>query len=328
MGCSTTYRTAMKNQQGFSLIELMISMTIGLVIIGAAMLAYLGSSNASRAASEQAQMDETAQAALNILSQQIKLAGANPVQASRTEEFRRNPVFDTTYVGGTSTAYTSTVYTVTPTTYVRSPYAIRGCDGTFSNVTSAASINALTCAGNSTAADSVAISYEADRYNTAPTTGNLPTDCVGGALNAVSITAPFTATFYVADNRFYIANSNAGTPNLYCKGSSSATQPLIENIEDLQISYGAVSSTNTTANASVAGYLTSDELTTLGGGATWWGRVITVRICIVVRSENAVTSDLSSNSYYRCDGTLDSTTNDNRLRHAYSTTVVLRNRRS
>lgn len=315
---------------GFSLIELMVSMTIGLIVVISAMAAYLGSSSASRVSEAQARMNEDAQAALTTLSQQIKLAGANPVQASRTVEFRRNPVFNATYVGDTSTPYTTTSYTVaSPSGYTRSTFAIRGCDGPFSDVTTATSIAALTCAGGTTTApDSIAISYEADRYNTVPTSANLPTDCVGSALTNVSITAPFVAGFSVADNRFYIANSTAGVPNLYCKGSSSSTQPLVENVEDLQLSYGVVSSTNTTSTASVAGYLTSDELTALGGGAAWWGRVMTVRVCVVVRSENPVVTDTASGSYYKCDGTLDSSKTDNRLRHAYSTTVVLRNRRS
>ena len=82
--------------RGFSLIELLVSITIGLVVVIAAMSAYLGSADASKAADAQARMNEDAQAALNLLTQQLRLAASNPVNAGRADAFRHNPVFDTT----------------------------------------------------------------------------------------------------------------------------------------------------------------------------------------------------------------------------------------
>ena len=104
-------------QAGFSLVELMVSLTIGLVITVAALSAYMGSSNAGRVADAQSRMNEDAQAALSTLSQQVRLAGANPVQVgqvlvggkpvqvSRVYPFRRNPVYLATYAGGASITY-------------------------------------------------------------------------------------------------------------------------------------------------------------------------------------------------------------------------------
>ncbi|NDD14198.1 MAG: pilus assembly protein PilW, partial [Betaproteobacteria bacterium] len=60
----------------------MISMTIGLVIMGAALSAYQGTATASRVAEAQSRMNEDAYAALELLSQQIRMAGANPKQAN------------------------------------------------------------------------------------------------------------------------------------------------------------------------------------------------------------------------------------------------------
>ena len=330
---------SLRNNQGFSLVELLVSITIGLVIAVAAGSAYLGASSAGKVAEAQSRMNEDAQAALNILTQQLRLAGNNPVQANRANAFRRDPVFDPTYVGGTSTAYGTTSFTTSPGTYTLSAFSIRGCDGTFSNVTATAAISlaSLNCAGGTTTLpDSIAVSYEADKYTTPPTTAGLATDCVGSALPVV--TATFTsgtstsASFAVADNRFYIGSSS-GIPSLYCKGSSSSTQPLVENVEDMQFLYGTVSSTDPSATATVAGYLSADQVITetnmalLASDAARWGKVLTVRVCVVVRSENPGASDTASASYYKCDGTLDSSKTDLRLRRAYSTTVVLRNRR-
>lgn len=322
---------------GFSLIELMVALTIGLVIAVAAMSAYIGAAGSTKMSESQSRMNEDAQAALNILAQQIRMAGTNPFQANRADEFGKNPVYNPTYVGGTVTAYANgtTSYTVTS---ALSAFSIRGCDGTFTNITNAITVpnlDSFSNCGTSTLPDSIAISYEADRYNTVPA-GTAPTDCVGSSLPIVTATFPSgtstTASFSVADNRFYIANSS-NVPNLYCKGISSGTQPLVENVEDMQLTYGTVSTTEPSTTATIAGYLTAAEVVDLAptantiGYSTAWGKVLSVRICVIVRSETPVVSDTASGQYYKCDGSLDTSKTDLRLRRAYATTVVLRNRR-
>lgn len=330
-------RASRTQQVGFSLVELMISVTIGLIITVAALSAYIGSSNASKVTDAQARMNEDAQAALNVLTQQIRLAGGNPVQAGRADAYRQNPVYLNTYVGGSVTAYTTTLPTFVPATYTMSSFAIRGCDGTFGNITAATTIGGLTCTGGTTTLpDSIAVSYEADQFNTVRS-GTAGTDCVGSALPSVAATfasgTPTTATFYVADNRFYVANS-AGIPSLFCKGVASQTQPLVENIEDLQITYGTINATTSSSTATVAGYLSAfnvvneTSMAALTDDATRWGRVLTARICVVVRSDSPVAPNTAASAFFNCEGTLDTSKTDLRLRKSYSTTVVLRNRRS
>jgi type IV pilus assembly protein PilW len=333
--------TAYQANRGFSLIELMISMTIGLVIVIAAMSAYVGSSTASKVSDAQNRMNEDAQAALSVLAQQIRMAGTNPVQSGRADAFRHNPVFDPTYVGGTVTAYGTTTFTATAgtATYSLSAFAIRGCDGTFTNILTLANLDSFSNCGTSTLPDSIGISYEGDKYNTASSVASAG-DCVGNTVPTITAsgtttTPALTATYWVVDNRFYIANpsSTPSVPNLYCKGNGGSAQPLVENVENMQFLYGTVSTTNTSATATVAGYLTATEVVALAptantaGYSTAWGKVLSVRICVVVRSENPVVTETASSNYYNCDGALDSTNTDRRLRRAYTTTVVLRNRR-
>jgi type IV pilus assembly protein PilW len=333
--------------RGFSLIELMISITIGLVVVIAAMSAYLGSSEASKVTEAQSRMNEDAQAALNLLTEQIRLAGANPVQANRADAFRHNPVFDPTYVGGTSTAYGTTSYTVSPATATVAGFSIRGCDGTFTGITSTANITGLSCGGGTTTLpDSIAVSYEADPYNTSKSSTGAATDCVGSALPTVTGTftsgTSTTGSWSVADNRFYVASSSSGIPSLYCKGSANTVpQPIVENVENIQFKYGVVSTANTSNTATIAGYLTADQVVTestmaaLANDFDRWGRVLTVRVCVVVRSEAPVVASTATPavstaaaSYVDCDGGVNSANTDRRLRRAYTSTVVLRNRRN
>lgn len=307
---------------GFSLIELLVSITLGMVIVVAALLAYLGSSDASRMANAQSRMNEDAQAALDVLSQQIRMAGNNPKRANYTLGTPRNPITNV--------------------------FSMRGCDGTFTNIKlvgstpAAADVSSLACAPDSTA-HSIAVSYEADRYNTIPTAANVPTDCIGNALPAqvasvTQITSPTTTaasnvTFYEADNRYYIGTSSTITrPSLYCRGngSSGTPQPLVENIEDLRLSYGT--SLAGSGDGMVAGYLTATQLDSdstvvaLPTPLARWARVVTVRICVLARSENPVVTDDVSAQYVKCDGSTETSPPDRRLRRAYFTTVSLRNR--
>jgi type IV pilus assembly protein PilW len=332
---------AVRPALGFSLIELMVSLTIGLVIAIAAMSAYVGASSSSKIADAQSRMNEDAQAALAVLSQQIRMADNNPIQPNRADDFKRNPVYGFLFLGGTITPYSTSTYT---TSYALSNFAVRGCDGTFNNIKTANTIDGLdisTCAtGTSTTPDSIAISYEADVYNTIKSASPIkPTDCLGNRLQDITATFSLgtatTATYYVAESRFFIGTSTTiVSPSLYCKGNvgTNNAQPLVENIEDMQITYGTVSTSATETAATVAGYLRADEIsalvTTPADAQTRWGKAATVRICILVRSEDPVASNADAARYDDCHGNRNRSAPDLRLRRAYSTTVTLRNRRN
>lgn len=310
-------RSARNRNRGLSLIELMVSLVIGLVIMIAVVSAYTGASGATRVAEAQARMNEDGQAVLTILSQQLRMAGNNPKQADYDNTTPRNPAYGTT------------------------TYIVRGCDGRFTDI-AAADLFTLACAGGG-GPDSIAVTYEADRYNTVPTAAGLPTDCLGQALPALIaapkiwngvVALPTAVTFTVADNRFYVATSTAvASPSLFCKGNGgAAAQSLVENVEDLQFVYGTAPTTATPSTLAVAGYLNAADLEAAGplgvlpSDEARWAQVLTVRLCVVVRSERPVVQDADSARYMKCDGLLSGPMADLRLRRAYSTTVVLRNR--
>lgn len=332
-------RAGPRHVKGFSLIELMVAMAIGLIISAASFSAYLGASGASRVAEAQARMNEDAQAALSLLTQQLRMAGSNPNQPDRINDAsRRNPVYGpASYPTGG---------------YAMSNFTVRGCDGKFNppTVPGPDRLDNLVCDDQPADPDSLAVSYEADRFNTIPTAGGFPSDCLGNKLGTITATLPTLdvavpkdVAYAVAVNRFYVGVSSSQVPSLYCKGSglngdgtASTAKPLVENIEDMQFSYGAVQASTATADvasAVVAGYLTASEVLTqvnmagLPNDAQRWAKVVAVRICIVARSETAVVADAASARYLKCDGTLETSPPDLRLRHAYYATVVLRNRR-
>ena len=71
--------TLQRKQRGFSLLEIMVSLVIGLVVVGAVLVSYIASGKAGKQQSAYAEMNENAQIALGILSRDLLLAGyANP----------------------------------------------------------------------------------------------------------------------------------------------------------------------------------------------------------------------------------------------------------
>lgn len=327
-----------QSHQGVTLIELMVSLTIGLILMVAVISAYLGASTAGRTAEAIGRMNEDGQQALTILSQQLRMSGANLSQPDRSSA---------------TTGFSLRNNSMPRHNSLTNAYAIRGCDDKFSDITTAASTSALTCGHSATSSgpDSISIAYETDRYNSIATAAGVPTDCVGSGITPATFnyiksdeSTAGSVSVYEAENRFYIGTSTAIiNPSLYCKGNASANgQPLVENVENLQFRYGVVNPANinltyvtvtpTFTTTQVLGYLTAYDvdndattLTGLAGSAARWNAVKTIRICVVVRSENQILDSTSSARYLDCNDTLVTSPPDRRMRRAYSTTVVIRN---
>ena len=264
-----------RRQAGLTLVELMISMAIGLIIVLAVITAYISASRAARVAEATGRMNEDAQAALTIMTQQLRMAGANPAQPNRN---------------------TTTLHNI-----LANPFSIRGCDHTFSDIKTATPTAAnLTCPTSGDGNASISISYEADRFNTVPTGSGTPTDCLGNSLPSVSqavttsLGVAATTTVYEAENRYFIGTSTyIASPSLYCKGNSPNTnaQPLVENIEAMRLTYGVsnparardfgVNSPGVAPNF-ILGYLPSVDLinntSTLSGSLTFTAPSVTTTL--------------------------------------------------
>ena len=64
--------------RGFTLLELMVSMAIGVVILGAATQVFTQAMKATYVASERSEMQQDFRAAANILQRDISMAGSKP----------------------------------------------------------------------------------------------------------------------------------------------------------------------------------------------------------------------------------------------------------
>jgi type IV pilus assembly protein PilW len=295
-------------EQGLTLIELLISLVIALVVIGAVIVSIIGSGKGGRFQEAYSQMNEDAQIAFSILSRDLQMAGYS------------QPTGFTDILSGVPGA--------TPTfalQFTNVPgNSIFGCDTGFSNPVA----TPLVCGTGTVAAFEVA--YEADFNNTVRQgTGAAarPSDCLG---NSIAGTAP-----WIARNRYYISTSTAantsGRPELYCASdnASGIRQPLVENIEGMVILYGVSLSPPGPGVAppvpQIVRYVTATQIASVG--AAEWGNVVSVRICLIVRSAERVLSPGGEDTLTYLDCADNSqTSNDGYLRRAYFSTSTIRDR--
>lgn len=154
-------------QAGFSLVELMISMVIGMVVVGAVLAAYLGAGATTRTSRAMSQITEDASVALSVLRSGIGMVGySNPTGLVGNK-------FTKSYLGK----------------------GLFGCNTTFEDAS--ASIDVLACA-NGAGPNAIAVAYEADAANSVVNVDNVPLDCLGNA-----ITAGANPT-YLAYSRYYV----------------------------------------------------------------------------------------------------------------------------
>ena len=280
--------------RGVSLIEILISLVIGLVIVGAVLISMIGSGKAGRYQAAFTQMNEDAQIGLSILSRELQLAGYS------------SPTGLAAVVPATVPPTQALVFgSLAGGTYVL------GCDTGFVNPRAVP----LVCGVGTQAAFEVV--YEADLLTTSPQGpgAGTPSDCLG---NSIAGVAPF-----IARNRYFISTSAYGRPELSCTSANAifGPQPLLENIEALAVLYGVAVAA---APTQVVRYVTATQIRAVG--AAEWFNVISVRVCLLVRSTDPVLDNTEDSPAYKdCSGTLQ-TPADRYLRRAYFTTAAIRDK--
>ena len=299
-------------ENGFSLVELLIAMAIGLVVMGGLFAIYIGSAQGGRQSDSVTRMGEDATVALETLARYIVMAGYSwPVRFQP----RNAVLFDGQIVQPPDSNFAGA--------------GVRGCDGGFTSGSDKGAWENLACA-NGNGSDAISVRYEGDIYNTEPVANALgvllPTDCLSqgvetNADSAVDATVKYT----LIEARLFI-NQNS---ELSCAGNAKnssgavtfAPQPLVSGVEKMQLRYGIAN--DSTANQ-VAFFGNAATVDALGGSKDQnWGRVIVVRVCLQMVSP--IADQLQPVPYTDCDG-VRQTPRDNFLRRTFTTTVSLRNR--
>jgi type IV pilus assembly protein PilW len=219
------------------------------------------------------------------------------------------------------------------------PSAIVGCANGFAD--SAAVVPACQVGNIS---DAFSVTYDVDQHIVGLGSA-LPTDCLGATVLLSPAILPVnkrsgTAKFYRIENRFFVQNNPiTGNPELYCRGNgntlpgapfANVAQPVAENVEVMKITYG-MSPTEVILDEegnekgekatvqNVNQFLTADLIAPAD-----WSRVVSVRLCIVVRSANDFV--VTQKQAYRDCNDAQVVALDRRIRGVFSTTIAIRSR--
>ena len=300
---------AKTRQRGRTLLELVISISIGLVVIGAVFVVYLGTTASSRQSSANNRISEDAAIAMAILGNNLRMAGYSPPRA----------------LFSPGSALVDGVKAVVPDRHYVGP-AIRGCDFGFSSAANVA-FDLITCNPSSSPGPAAfVVRYEGDSFNTIPISGN-PSDCLTNGITANTVSAYDATNYKLVESRFSVDTSASnGTPELYCAGSGGAApftrQPLMQFVENMAISYG-IAEDNLGGN--VVRYVSQTQLDAITPGTTdsLWARVVSVKLCLVLRSETR--DQNGGGNYIDCAGNSVASPNGF-IRRSFTSVFALRNR--
>lgn len=347
-------------QRGYTLIELMIALTIGAFLTGGLLQLYIGSKRSYNVQTVLSELQEVGRYTLTSMVADIRMAGfmgcgaatgvVNVLNgASANWEINAETALRG-FEGGVSTFpadFSSDVISGTDAiTILRAVpddnYVVQAHVPATATITLKAQhdlqqseILAITdCLNTSvfqmTNANAASTATTIQHSNAGTTPGNCttglgsPLDCSTTAGTAYQYDTD-AFVMRIISRAYYIGTGASGRNALFRldtnnNGALGAPVELAEGVQDMQLVYGV----DTDGDGAVDTYERADALT-----AATWGNVLSVQVNVLVESEDDRLSD-QPQSYVLFDGTAASTTpvvpTDNRLRRVYSSTTTVRNR--
>lgn len=334
----------MKRIQGFSLIELMIAMAIGLITVGGITLVLLSSSTIYRGSDNRAGIQENARFGLSVLQEDARMAGYMgcfnlKVEPSRFTNLAKSPTsFLTNYavpVSGleaSGTGWTPALVATEIGLGGHTPTAgndiliLRTPTGRSTTLTAqmakADNIPVGSAAGFADGA--VAVVSDCDYANlvvlsAAPTGNTLPhgigtnsnknTTIAFSNIKGATATPVATVVYFVAA----ASDGISGNTSLWRQVGSAAGEEIADGVTQLQLEYGVDTKT------------TSDGVTTkfVPASAVGTAVVTAVKVSMLLRSRD---DGLARAAQVYKFGGASQTATDKRLYIPFTTTIALRNR--
>ncbi|MCO4888719.1 PilW family protein [Cupriavidus sp. WGtm5] len=247
-------RSSRTRTRGFSLVELMVGMTLGLIASAAAGAAFLNAHAAYLAATDRVLIEERGQRALAILSTLLRQSG---------------------WPGEPESGMAGTALPV-----------VSGADNCGQPAVAAVPACARAAVGQS---DALLVRFSGSGLPTAPAQpDDTMTDCSGYPV-AASAAGTGTIAGYVAENLLYVAAGADGVPQLLCRyparrnglidGSGWTSGALVRGVESLQLRYGL----DLDQDGRPERFETASAIPAPADAA--WQRVVAVQIAIAVRGD-------------------------------------------
>ncbi len=343
---------------GFSLLEILVSLSIGLIILVAIGVAFVNSSNISRQGENQTELNDPARVIMRMLQREVSMAGYLDIFDLGSAGA---PQAAALFVPG-NTGLINLYARVPEATALATPMGqffpglspVFGCDGAMTNTPNdlikATTAVTLACGAASTVTHSLQVAYQASpSVGTNTLVSLLPNNAdTGEGFDCLQQAAPSTSTaprnkFVI--NRFFVAD-NSGVNELFCAGSgSAAAQPLARGVEEFIVRYQlaepgvavAAGASVVAAGGSQARYVDARYVSDIAKNPIGWANVTAVEVCMVsaTASTNAVATGTAESQPRRPTCTRNSSgafnadfvrsVGDNRLWKRYTSIINVRN---
>jgi type IV pilus assembly protein PilW len=333
---------------GFSLVELMVAVTIGLILLAAVAGIFVSSKRSYSTQDRLARLQENARFAVQAITRDLRMAGysgcldditlVNNTLNSSYEFNVSNTMEGINGSGNWSPSGTASGLSINSGT---DAITIRKADATTPSVKITKQMNTdtaeldvdvtsifqegqvimVTDCASADIMQITAVQTSAMKLQHAPSNDPAPGNDTQKLSKKYGPTAKilfFSTTTYFVGPR----SVTDSTPVLFRKENSGNPEELVEGVESLQILYGK--DTDTTPDGVPNIYLEAGAsgLTS----ATDWANVKSVRIGILLRTPNDKDADVDPRSSYDVNGTAFSVpTGDKFQRRVFQTTIQLRN---
>lgn len=306
-----------KRIQGFSLVELMVALTIGLIILGAVSTLFVNSKQTYTTQDSLSRLQENARFAMHFLIKDLRLAGYygcisdiapdsvyNTLNGSDFAYNLQIPLEGVNTIGGTSASPTGTWYPSANTTMPANAIpgtdavAIRLADSSspiYLNVempntsavlkvsaTTGISVNDIIMISDCSSADIMQVTQinNTDPHLVHNTGAGVPGNATKILSKAYSpSTGPGgTRIMKFKTNTYFIGTGASGNPALFRRENNAAAVELVEGIEQLQIMYGVDTDNDKVPNR----YLKAGDAGLTS--AIEWASVVSVRVGILART--------------------------------------------
>ena len=324
-------------QQGFSLVELMVAMTIGFIVVAAVGYVYLSSRQSFRLTDSMSRMQENGRLAIETLARDVRMAGyvgCGNLKNATINTIANAPVpvmsMATAITGEDSGAAVANYAGTTITRAAGDTISVMGAFGGGVNLVgnldpSNANIQINGNPYSFAVGDVLMVTNctNADIFRpTTVSTGGSVTMSHSNATNTgnrVGTYGPDGIVLRMDRFTYFIGTNPAGKRALYrtnlTKGVPEDTVELVEDVEDMQIEYGQ----DTNGDGAADAY---NDATTVAAN---WAQVVSARISLLLASpENNI---VPSEQTYNFDGAaVTAATGDRRLFQVLTTTIAVRNR--
>lgn len=335
-----------QKHKGFSLVELMVAIVIGLILVAGVIELFVNNRQVYRVQDAQSRLQETGRYALSILTENIEKTGYlgcatrsdvtlvntlnnsteylwdfnTPIQGNDASDGSWAPALDASITDAVERSDVITLRTIEPpeiriVTHTAStpPGASDIIVNGGTNLETGDIMLAHDCAA--------AAIFEITSSNDDANAGTLKHAVGGGTANTPGNETETLGYNFgegwisgASTNSYYIRNNPAEIPSLYRRTFEDDAQELVEGIEQMQITYGVDASNNGSANE----YRTAN----LVGN---WNNVVSVRVSLLAVSlEDNLTVDGPQGYFFNDEQVNDS--GDRRLRRVFTRTIALRNR--